>query len=129
MIESKLLELENKRKKINNEISRLEIKQEKSNIDIYKKKYEGKFFKYKNSYSLPEKKSDYWYDYYYVIKVKGKREIEVFLMYKDSRGIISFENDKTAGSIISRCQKISRSVFMKKYESFQSQIKKQVENF
>jgi hypothetical protein len=34
-----------------------------------KEKYEGKYFKYKNSYSCPETEKDYWYLYVHVVAV------------------------------------------------------------
>jgi len=59
------------------------------------KKLEGKCFKYKNSYSQPKKKSDYWFKYAKVIEV---REEDVY----DTRGagvtchckIYEFQSDK-----------------------------------
>lgn len=33
------------------------------------KKFEGRYFKYKNNYSCPTKKSDYWFTYTKVVKV------------------------------------------------------------
>lgn len=51
------------------------IEQEEKNMvaihyPIFKKKYEGKYFKRRNSYSCPEKKSDYWWTYCKVTEIK-----------------------------------------------------------
>lgn len=40
------------------------------NYPKHKDRFEGKFFKYKNSYSCPKKPSDYWYAYTKVVSIK-----------------------------------------------------------
>ncbi len=40
------------------------------NYPKHKVRFEGKFFKYKNSYSCPSKPSDYWYIYTKVLSIK-----------------------------------------------------------
>lgn len=58
------------------------------------KALEGKCFKLKNNYSLPQKKNDYWFLYIKILKIEKKdlyRSKEVVLSYFNGW---SFEQDK-----------------------------------
>jgi len=53
----------------------IEARELKHLLPKLKKQYEGKYFKYRNSFSCPQKESDYWYLYSKVSKVISVREV------------------------------------------------------
>lgn len=65
-IEEQIQILENQRLEINNSIEDLKTKQLEKQLPSYKKKYEGKYFKYQNSYSDGTK----WFLYVYCKEAK-----------------------------------------------------------
>ena len=54
-----------------------ELKEQEA-LPALRKKYEGKYFTYRNSYSLPKKEADYWLVYFHVRQVVGVNQFEVF---------------------------------------------------
>lgn len=56
-----------------------------------KKRYEGKYFKCKNSYSLPEAEGDYWYVYYKVVNVNDVKMFEGVSFQTDTYGKVTVD--------------------------------------
>jgi hypothetical protein len=56
-----------------------------------KAKYEGKFYKYRNSFSLPKTEKDYWFMYVSVGKVENPYQFKGKTFQIDSDGIITFD--------------------------------------
>jgi hypothetical protein len=83
---NRLKELEKQELLIREEKNKI-LEKEKQEIHIPElKKYIGRFFKYpKNCYSCPEKKSDYWDDYYRILDFVNDTFI-VENCYVDSNG-------------------------------------------
>ena len=83
---NRLKELEKQELLIREEKNKI-LEKEKQEIHIPElKKYVGRFFKYpKNCYSCPEKKSDYWDDYYRILDFVNDTFI-VENCYVDSNG-------------------------------------------
>lgn len=81
-------------------LEELKVIEEKELNDLIEKHYpefkklEGKCFKYKNSYSLPENESDYWFKYIKILKIEkeniNKRNQEILCTCKT----FSFQKDK-----------------------------------
>jgi hypothetical protein len=63
------------------------------------KKLVGKCFKYKNSYSSPEKESDYWYLYRKVLRIADEHPFIVsFDFQTDKDGKISIEPEERSST-------------------------------
>lgn len=62
------------------------------------KKYVGKYYKYKNSYSCPQTEEDYWWTYTYVKELKDNGLI-VFSVQTDKYGKITIEDNNNIGSL------------------------------
>ncbi len=85
------LEAVSKLMSIRNKISDVERKEL---LPAFKKKYEGKYFKYKNCYSCPEKESDYWFMYIKIKKVTKLNWMEGFTFQTDRNGKVTFEVER-----------------------------------
>ncbi len=59
-----------------------------------KKRYVGKYFKYRNNYSCPQTEKDYWWLYSQVIGVIGKDQCIVNSFEFDSEGQIRINTQK-----------------------------------
>ena len=69
----------------------IEEKETKEKLPGLKKKYEGKFFKIRNTYGTDCRG---WWLYYMVKKVDSINSCETIEFQKDSHGTMSFEVDK-----------------------------------
>lgn len=67
----------------------------KRELPKLKKQYEGKYFKYRNNYSCPERESDYWFMYRKVMKVIDERNVDVITFQMDKYKKISIERQET----------------------------------
>jgi uncharacterized protein YihD (DUF1040 family) len=118
-LKEQLKELEDKarilRDKINEEEDRIAIPE-------LKKKYEGKYFKYRNSYSCSENECDYWYVYYKVIKVVGHNNFRVARFQKTVHNEIEIYTDHFASEGVLEI-KISK----REYDRAFSKILKEIE--
>ena len=88
MLEIKINESEKKLTKYRNELRKLK---EKKELPLFKKKYEGKTYKYRNCYSCPESPSDYWWLYLKVIKVVDLSYCIAIKLQMDKYGFVSIE--------------------------------------
>lgn len=87
----------NRKEELEKELKELQLREnEQMYENVYPefKGYEGKFYKFKNNYSMPKKKSDYWFLYKQVTRVDRDD------MYRSGDDIYcnyhgwSFETDK-----------------------------------
>lgn len=81
----------NKKEELRKQLAEIEKQERQSLIEAEYPKFAsliGKCFKYRNSHSLPEKPSDYWYSYYKIISITP-----------DDIYMGGMENDK----VLSRC--------------------------
>lgn len=94
---------------------------EKKEADEENKKLVGKYFKYRNCYSCPEKPSDYWYLYKRVIGL-GKTGLitEEFQIDKDGKCSACF--NKGSYSYMTGYTEISRSEYLKALSKFKKRI-------
>lgn len=84
----------------------------------------GKCFKYRNSYSCPEKPSDYWWLYTKVVGLEGPNIFYTeFEVAKDGRISINF-NRQCYASMIHGHVEIRASEFNKAWRALQSKIAK-----
>jgi hypothetical protein len=98
-----------KKEQLQKELARIEQLERKQIIDknypIIKKKYEGKYFKYRNCYSCPAKPSDYWWLYVKVVEIKPSdiydtrgngitSEYRGYSFQKDKYGQITIQNER-----------------------------------
>jgi hypothetical protein len=96
-----------KKEQLQKELNAIAKQEHKEMIDANYpefKKLEGRFFKYKNSYSLPEKPSDYWWLYQKVIEIKPEdiymgangplSHYRGWSFQTDKHGTITIENNK-----------------------------------
>ncbi len=77
-----------------------EIK-EKDVLPSVKKQYEGKYFKYRNSFSCPKAEKDYWYIYHHVTSVEHTSlfQCKSFQTDKDGKITIELKNDVFVGRL------------------------------
>lgn len=84
------------------------------------KKYVGKFFKYQNYYSVPQNKSDYWFLYTSVLKLKG-RYLEVVRFQTDKYGEISISKKSEYG-IGTLGDEITKKEYLDAFKSLSAKI-------
>ena len=93
-------------------VSARDIIQDREAIERAKglKQYLGKYFKYRNSYSCPEKLTDYWWLYYHAYEIKNNhlcfRSFE-----KDSRGKTLLNDSDEWSCIVSAMIEITKEEF------------------
>ncbi len=85
--------MKNKKEELQKQLDEIKKQEEKELVDKHYpefKKFEGKCFKMRNNYSLPEVPSDYWWLYKKVVKIKKKiyisanaRHLKYFLIMTD----------------------------------------------
>jgi hypothetical protein len=92
---------------IRNQISNIE---QSELLPAFKMKYEGRYFKYRNSFSCPEKESDYWWMYVRVDKVDNIHWMKGITFQTDRDGKISVEQDKSIMESLCQ-QEITKSAF------------------
>jgi len=92
--------MKNKKEELQKQLDEIKKQEEKELVDKHYpefKKFEGKCFKMRNNYSLPEVPSDYWWLYKKVVKIKkediyfSKCKTLKVLSYYDG---YSFQTDK-----------------------------------
>lgn len=84
---------------IRNQISKIENEEM---LPAYKKKYEGKYFKYKNCYSCPKDESERWWMYVKIEKVTQLRWMQGFTFQTDKDGKVTIEQERALSE--SSCQ-------------------------
>lgn len=88
-------ELEAQAKKLRKQlriiVNTLDARKTKRELPKLKAKYEGKYFKYRNSYSCPQSESDYWFIYFKVLKVGNERSITALRFEIDNSSKIEIE--------------------------------------
>ncbi len=83
----------------------------------------GKFFKYRNSYSVPQTEADYWYQYVEVTGVEGENiGVKVFMFENDVHGQIRIELDGRKPILSSGYTEISRDEFLSAWQNIQDSI-------
>lgn len=81
---------------ISNEIQDIE---ENQLIPKLRKEYEGKYFKYRNNYSNPQKPSDYWFVYTKCITVIDAKFFFVSRFETDKDGQIEIKHERTGSHL------------------------------
>jgi len=84
---------------IRNQISKIESEEL---LPSFKKKYEGKYFKYKNCYSCPKDETERWWMYVKVEKVTALRWMQGFSFQTDMYGKVAIKQEKSLSE--STCQ-------------------------
>lgn len=82
----------------------------------------GKMFKYRTSYSCPEKPSDYWWFYFKVQNVDDAGMLTLFQFDTDKYGKINIEIREHAFNILGGSVKIPASEFNKAWHALQKKI-------
>ncbi len=83
---------ESKLNSIRNQISKVESEEL---LPKYKKKFEGRYFKYRNCYSCPKDESERWWMYVKVEKITELRWMHGFTFQTDMYGKIFVERKGT----------------------------------
>lgn len=81
----------------------------------------GKCFRYKNSYSCPQKESDYWYEYFRADRVVDGN-IQGLQFSQDSVGTFRLIEKETKPYHIAGWEKITKAEFNSKLRSFNVKI-------
>lgn len=92
--------LENKKNELNQirkEVLRLEDQVMRSTVGSIVRKSKGTYWTYRNSYSCPDKPSDYWKTYSYVYRVNANLTQYVFQFQTDKYGEISIKPNREYG--------------------------------
>ena len=91
-----LPKLHNLLKKTNKERSvlmdRITELERKEKLPDLKKKYEGSYFRFKNSYSCPESDKDRWWLYFYIYEVVDGKTFKGFSFQTDKYGEITIHS-------------------------------------
>jgi hypothetical protein len=107
------LQFEQKRKEardLGNLILELEEKQE---LPLLKEQFEGKYFKFENSYGSEEK----WNGYYFIKSISGRNEIDAIKFETDINGKTYIKNgDYYSINLIKDDTEISEEEFMEHYQ-------------
>ena len=118
-LNAKMLDLEKKRKLLWEE--RKIVKQLLSNQQLQERL--GKYYRYKNCYSHPEAKEDYWYLYSTVLSVDAEGRFVLFSFEKDRDGKIVFYKEEFPYYIGHHFQEeISEEEFRKRYRAIMQEI-------
>jgi len=87
-----------------------------------RQKYEGKYFKFRNSYSCPETQEDYWYIYFRCDKVENKYTAICAKLEKTKDKIIRIETKAHEGfSLLEK--ECSEKEFYDTLKKLQAEIK------
>lgn len=87
---------------------------ENADRDERNKKFVGRYFRYRNCYSCPEKSSDYWWMYFRVIGVReGYLLVQKF--QNDNRGRITIETDDMFSVMLDGTQEIKKQQYEKAF--------------
>jgi len=115
---NQIAELEEREREIRTELYRLRgIETQERNRSLV-----GRCFKYRNSYSCPEKPSDYWWMYTKVMKLKGANII-CWQFQTDRDGKIEIEFARSYyNHMVGDQVEISESEFNKAWRSIQKKI-------
>lgn len=86
----------------------------------------GKYFKYRNCYSCPDKPSDYWWMYSMPIRIRKDGWFDIFQFEMDKDGKISIETkDKTYRSnYYNGWKEISQSNFNQAWKQILERVKR-----
>lgn len=83
--------------------------------ELERKKYDGRYFKFRNSYSCPKKDSDYWWTYYRVFINDG--QLFACCFETDMYGEIKINPYCKANTgILGSCTEISEAEYTREYE-------------
>ncbi len=87
-----------------------------------KKKYEGTYWKYKNSYSCPENPSDYWFLYKKVIQVKDLTWLKTLEFQTDKYGTLEIKENSSSVELLQT--KITKKEFDAAYKKAMNKLTK-----
>ena len=117
-------ELLEKQGKLQLQLRKIQWKLQDINANEYlpklKRKFEGKYFKYRNSYSCPEGEKDRWWLYIRVDKVKCEYNFECLTFQIDKDGKMFIERESRS-LIANRSIKITKREF---YNAFRGMIRR-----
>lgn len=113
-----LEELKRIAKSAGDEISRIEVRERVAEANSLL----GRCFKYRNSYSCPEKPSDYWWLYLRVVGVDKFGGLECFEFQIDKYGDLSVRPKRHAYLSITGYTTIRLTEFSRAWESFTNRI-------
>lgn len=121
LLEKQLSEKKVEHLKIASELRRLQWKYEEAIEIPKKKKLIGNFYKYKNSYSCPEKPSDYFWYYIHITGLKGTM-LQGNTFQTDKYGKCEFEVEKIADGVVERAIKISKAEYKRAHKVFVTKL-------
>ena len=117
---SELKELERQRNEIAGRISEIEFARDEERSA----EFVGRYFKYRNSYSCPEKPSDYWYLYFKVTGYEGRR-LRGFSFERDKYGKFFFDPNAETFHHLSGYQEIEAAEFVRARAKFLTDLNKE----
>jgi hypothetical protein len=83
-----LKKLEAEARKINSALYEARNKEKQAEA----KKFVGKYFRYRNNYSLPKTAKDYWYIYFRVLRVDSMGMVVCLRVQRDKNGVIEINS-------------------------------------
>jgi hypothetical protein len=82
----------------------------------------GKFFRYRNNFSCPEKPSDYWWLYVHVLRMEKGGHLIAHQFQTDSHGSITIVFKNYYSGISSGYNEIEQRVFVLAWKKLQARI-------
>ena len=112
-------QIKNYRSKISKLVDRKDklIREEK--LPSLIKKYEGKYFKYKNGYNSTER----WDIFIYCVKVVDLDRLEIIKIEKTCRGKVEIEHDEFAHQFYVEEEEITREQFLRQSRPLFKELK------
>lgn len=111
-------DLINERRRLSDEIHKIENKERRDE----NAKLVGKFFKYRNNYSCPEKNSDYWFLYSTFTKQDSVGYLRELSFQTDKYGDGSFKVEKFSSGPLGGSVEISKKEFNAALKRFQKRV-------
>lgn len=102
----------------------IEAIEENEELPALKQKYEGKYFRYRNSNGFPENSPDCWWLYIRVDKVNNKYDFECFCFQHDRDRKIIINNTSLTLGFMEDCREISKKQFDNAFSKFMKSISK-----
>jgi hypothetical protein len=114
---NELTQLETQRAEIVGRISEIEFARDEEKSA----EFVGRYFKYRNSYSCPEKPSDYWHLYFKVTGYEGRR-LKGYSFEQDKYGKFFFDPNAETFHHLTRYEEIEADEFARARSSFLSRL-------
>lgn len=105
----------------------IEEYENKEAIPSLKEKFEGKYFKYRNSFGCPKEEYDYWYIYVKIHEVRDDTSMIGFVFAINKHGELSAKLDKDINQYLCETE-ITREEFKTAYSNMGNAIKNMYHN-